>query len=294
VDNLPSPIKLGPNLVVNPSFEDTPEADGSPSGSYYLGYPTAKEKSVGALRVTDEAAHSGRVSLKWDLSKVADAEYKGRDPRWLTVNVGFSSDMVKSLRGKRVKVGYWMRLGGGTTVSGLGLRQNLKEGPGEGFYFRGGVDDPAVWNHFEAEGRLSNDLESMDIHTWCSIPEAELAMKCFFYIDDVSLEVIEEPPLSVTTSLDEYYVGEPIPWSIFTTSADSQIQVVLLSDNRTIAEHRGRAEGGRLHGAFESQGLKPGIYLLKATIDSQPSATQQAQQQIILAPDPFDWPAHKP
>jgi hypothetical protein len=163
-DNPPRLIKLGPNLVENPSFEDPPQADGLPGGSYHIGYPKAKEKPVGALRVTDEAAHSGRFSLKWDLSKVADAASVGRDPRWLTVNVGLSSDTVKSLRGKRVKVGYWLRLGGGTTVPGLGLRQNLKEGPGEGFYYRGGVEDPAVWNHFETEGRLSTDLESMDIH----------------------------------------------------------------------------------------------------------------------------------
>jgi hypothetical protein len=287
-DNPPRPIKLGPNLVYNPSFEDTPEADGSPRGQYYLGYPKAKEKPVGVLSVTDEAAHSGRFSLKWDLSKVADAE----DPRWLTVNVGFSSDTVKRLRGQRVKVGYWLRLGGGTTVPGLGLRQNLKEGPGEGFYYSGGVADPAVWNHFETEGHLSTDLESMDIHTWCTIPEAEVAKRCFFYIDDVSLEVIEEPSLSVATPLDEHYAGEPIPWSVRATSADNQIRVVLLADNRIIAEHTGRTEGGWLHGAFESQGLKPGIYLLKAMLDSPPSASQNAQREIILAPDPFDWPAH--
>ncbi len=75
-DNPPTPDKLGPNLVENPSFEDPPQADGSPRGRYALGYPTAKEKPVGALRVTDEAAHSGRFSLKWDLSKVADPEVR--------------------------------------------------------------------------------------------------------------------------------------------------------------------------------------------------------------------------
>lgn len=293
-DNPPRPIKLGPNLVDNPSFEDPPEVDGSPRGQYYLGYPKVKEKPAGALKVTDETAHSGRFSLKWDLSKVADAESVGRDPRWLTVNVGFSSDTVKRLRGQRVKIGYWLRLGGGTTVPGLGLRQNLKEGPGEGFYYSGGVADPAVWNHFETEGRLSTDLKSMDLHTWCTIPEAEVAKRCFFYIDDVSLEVIEEPSLSVATPLDEHYTGEPIPWSVRATSADNQIQVVLLVDNRIIAEHTCRTKGGWLHGVFESQGLKPGIYLLKAMLDSPPSASQNAQREIILAPGPFDWPAHEP
>jgi len=287
-ENPPSPTKLGPNLVDNPSFEDPSQADGSPRGSYHLGYPTAKVKPVGALRVTDEAAHSGRFSLKWDLSKVADAEYKARDPRWLTVNVGFSSNVVKSLRGKHVKVGYWMRLGSGTTVPGLGLRQNLKGKPGEGFYFRGGVEDPAVWNHFETEGRLNADLESMDIHTWCTIPEAELAKKCFFYMDDFSLEVVEEPPLSVATPLDEYYAGEIIPWTVSTASASGEIKIALLTGDRLVEEQTHKAATGPLRGAFESRGLKPGIYTLQARISAPSQVPQTAQRQIILTPNPWE------
>ena len=283
-ENPSSLIKLGPNLVDNPSFEDPAKDDGSPPGSYYLGYPTAKEKPVGALTVTDEAAHSGRFSLKWDLSKVADPEYKGRAPRWLTVNVEFSSDMVKNLRGKRVKVGYWMRLGAGTTVPGLGLRQNLKAGPGGGFYYRGGVEDPAVWNHFETEGRLSNDLESMDIHTWCAIPEAELAKGCFFYMDDFSLEVIEEPLLSVTTPLDEYYVGETIPWTVSAASASGDIKIAMVIGDRLVAEQTHKAAAGSLRGEFRSHGLKPGIYTLQARIGAALQKSQAAKRQIILAP----------
>jgi hypothetical protein len=288
-DNPPRPDKIGPNLVENPSFEAPPQADGLPSGRYHIGYPTAKEKSVGALRVTDEAAHSGRSSLKWDLGKVADAESVRRGPRWLTVNVGLSSDTVKSLRGKRVKVGYWLRLGGGATVPGLGLRQNLKEGPGEGFYYRGGVQDPAVWNHFETEGRLSNDLESMDIHTWCTIPESELAKKCFFYIDDVSLEVIEEPALAISTPLDEYCCGESIPWTVNSTSSSGQIKVALLAGERLVAEQTKQAGSGPLRGSFAGRGLQPGIYTLQATLSAPQQAAQTARRQVIVAPDPFDW-----
>jgi hypothetical protein len=293
-DNPASPIKLGPNLVANPSFEEPAGKDGSPPGSYHLGYPATGEKPIEALRVTDEAAHSGRFSMKWDLSKVADPEYKGRDPRWLVINVGFPSDTVKSVRGKRIKVGYWMRVGGGTTVPGLGLRQNLKDKPGEGIYFRGGVEDPAVWNHFQAEGRLSEELESMDIHTWVSIPQAELAKGCFFYMDDVSLEVIEEAPVTVATPLDEFYVGQTIPWTVNAAPAAGQVQIALLADNRKLAEHTGRTEGGRLHGVFESRGLKPGIYSVKATLDSSTPPPQNAQWEIILAPDPFEWSAPQP
>jgi hypothetical protein len=241
IDNPRRQDKVGPNLVENPSFEDPPQADGLPSGRYYIGYPKGKEKPVGALRVTDEVAHSGRFSLKWDLSKIADAESVRAESRWLTVNVGVSSDTVKSLRGKRFKVGYWLRLGSGTTVPGMGLRQNVKEGQGEAFYYRGGVEDPAVWNHFKTEGRFSNDLESMDIHTWCTIPEAELAKKCFFYIDDVSLEVIEEPPLAISTPLDEYCVGEPIPWTASTASSSGRIKVALLVGERSVADPTGQA-----------------------------------------------------
>ena len=288
-DNPPRPDKIGPNLVENPSFEDPPQADGTPRGQYYLGYPKTKEKPVGALSVTDEAAHSGRYSLKWDLSQVADAESVSRQPRWLTVNVGFSSDTVKSLRGKRVKVGYWVRLGGGATVPGMGLRQNLKQGPGEGFYYRGGVEDPAVWNHFETEGRLSSDLESMDIHTWCTVPEAELAKKCFFYIDDVSLEVIEEPPLAISTPLDEYYVGEPIPWTASTTSASGPIKIALLAGERIVAEQTGQAGSGPMCGEFVGHGLQPGVYTLQATSSAPQQASQTARRQVIVAPDPFAW-----
>ncbi len=288
-DNPPRPIKLGPNLVENPSFEDPPQADGSPRGRYSLGYPKAKEKPVGALKITDEAAHSGRYSLKWDLSQVADPEAARRDPRWLTVNIGWPSETVKRLRGQRVKIGYWMRVGAGTTIPGLQLRQNLKDRPGEGFSYSGGVADPAVWNHFETEGRLSPELESMDIHTWCAIPEAELARKAFFYMDDVSLQVIEEPPITISTPLDEYYAGESIAWNVRATSTNSPIRVVFLTDNRMIAEHTGRTEGDHLRGVFETRGLKPGIYTLQATVAATPQTPHTARRQLIVAPDPFAW-----
>jgi hypothetical protein len=195
---------------------------------------------------------------------------------------------VKSLRGKRVKVGYWMRLGSGTTVPGLGLRQNLKGEPGEGFYFRGGVGDPAVWNHFETEGRLSNDLESMDIHTWCGIPEAELAKNCFFYIDDVSLEAIGEPPLSVTTPLDEYYVGETIPWTVSAGSARGDIKIAMQIGDRLVEEQTHKTAAGSLRGTFESRGLKCGIYTLQARTGASPQVPQTAQRQIILTPNPWE------
>ena len=294
-ENLPQPIQLGPNLVENPSFEDAPQVDGSPRGRYHLGYPTAIGKPAGAMQVTDEVAHSGRYSLKWDLSKVASVGATRREPRWLTVNVTLPGDTVTRLRGQRVRIGYWMRLGAGTTIPGLQLRQNLKDGPGERFSYSGGVADPSVWNHFETEGRLSPDLESMDIHTWCAIPETELARNSYFYMDDVSLEMIEEPPLVVSTPLDEYYVGETIPWTANAAATEGTVTVTLLAGERRIAEQTLPATTGTLRGTFDTAGIRPGPYTLKAhTSVTPPQAPPTAQRQVVVAPDPFDWPVRVP
>jgi len=261
-----------------------------PPGRYSLGYPSAKTKPVGALKVTDEVAHTGRYSLKWDLSQVAAAESTSRGTRWLTVNVTLPSETVRRLRGQRVRIGYWMRLGAGTTIPGLQLRQNLKDGPGDRFSYSGGVADPSVWNHFETEGRLSPELESMDIHTWCSIPEAELARKSFFYMDDVSLEAIQEPPLVISTPLDEYYVGETIPWTTSATTTNGTLAITLLSGERRIAERTLSATTRTLHGTFDTSGHQSGIYTLQARISTPPQHTAQtARRQVVVAPDPFGW-----
>ncbi len=289
-DNPPAPTRLGSNVVANPSFEEASHADGTPPGRYNLGYPKADEKPAGALIVTDEAAHSGRCSLKWDLSKVADPTATGRDARWLVVNVGFDPETVRSLRGKRFQVGYWMRLGGGQTVPGLGLRQTLKDGPGEGFYYRGGVTDPASWNHFETQGRLSPDLQSVDIHTWVAVPEVESARNSFFYIDDISLQVIEEPALSISTSLDEYYIGERLHWKVSAAPGIDRIHVQFLVGNQVVSEQAGKPEPGLLQGHFETAPLPAGIYTLRATAKPGAQEAQTAEREFILASDPFDWP----
>jgi hypothetical protein len=45
----------------------------------------------------------------------------------------------------------------------------------------GGVEDPAVWNRFQAEGRLRDDFKGRDIHISCRVPDdPELARKLFF------------------------------------------------------------------------------------------------------------------
>jgi hypothetical protein len=288
-DNPPRVMKVGPNLVPNPSFEDAADAEGLPPGYYAIGYPAMKERPVGALKVTDEVAHSGKFSLKWDLNKVADPEHKGRDTRWMTVNVPFPGEIVKQLRGKYVKVGYWMRIGGGTATPGMGLRQNYKGSiPGEGLYYRGGIEDLAVWNHFEAEGRLNEGLESMDIHTWVAIPEAELARECFFYMDDVSLQVVEETPVMVATLLEEYYAGEAIPWTVNVTGGGGEVKVTLRIGDRLVQEQTRKEAAGPLRGTFDSRGLECGIYTIEAGVDMPNRGLQTARRQILLTPNPWD------
>ena len=129
----------------------------------------------------------------------------------------------------------------------------------------------------------------MDIHTWCSIPEAELARKSFFYMDDVSLEVIQEPPLVISTQLDEYYVGENIPWSVNAAATNGTLAVTLLSGERLIAEQTLPVTIDLLRGTFDTRGLKPDIYTLQAKISGPASQTSpSARRQVIVAPDP--WP----
>ena len=183
-----------------------------------------------------------------------------------------------------------MRLRAGTTIPGLQLRQNLKNGPGDRFSYSGGVADPSVWNHFETEGRLSPELESLDIHTWCSIPEPELARGSCFYMDDVSMEVIEEPPLVISTPLDEYYVGEPIAWTANTANTSGTVAITLLAGERRIAEQTRPTTTGTLRGTFETAGFKPGVYTMRAqTSGTPPQAPPTARRQVVVAPDPFDW-----
>ena len=151
------------------------------------------------------------------------------------------------------------------------------------------MDDPAVWNHFEAQGRLRSDFENLDIHISCPVPDdPEAARKSLFYIDDVSLQGIEEPPLTIATPLDEYYVGETIPWTVSAASASGEIKVALLTGDRLVAEQTHKAAAGSLRGAFESRGLQCGIYTLQARTIASPQAPQTAQRQIILAPNPWE------
>ena len=291
-DNRATPETLGPNLIADPSFEDGPQADGFPTAGYYITDPYSQPEArpVDALVVTEDVAHSGRYSLKWDFGQAeGKGSTYGRD-RWLIVNVQVPKDAAQALRGKRARVGYWFRLGGGSSTPGMTLRQF---GGGEflgGLSYTGGIEDPTVWNHFVTEGRLRDDFEGLDIHISCPIPrDPEQAAKTLFYIDDLSLQAVDEPPLVMATPLDEYYVGEAIPWEVNALHGDGAGQVTLRLGNRVIAGQPFRAEHGPATGAFETRGLKPGICTLQATLVDASGTPLDAQRQVLLTPDPFDW-----
>jgi hypothetical protein len=155
-----------------------------------------------------------------------------------------------------------------------------------GLSYSGGIDDPTVWNPFVAEGRLGNEFEGLDIHISCPIPsDPEQAAKTLFYIDDVSLQAIEEPPLSVSTPLDEYYVGEAIPWTVSAHGPRGRTAAGLWLGERPIGREVEGADG-----AFETRGLEPGIYTVKATLAGSEGTPLTAEREVILAPDAFDWP----
>lgn len=130
----------------------------------------------------------------------------------------------------------------------------------------------------------------MDIHTWCAIPEPELARQSFFYMDDVSLQVIEEPPLAIATPLDEYFVGELVPWTVQASATNGILTVTLWCAGRQVAEQTMPAGSASLQGRFETVALPPGLYTLRARMAAAgPQAEVVAERQVILAPDPFAW-----
>jgi hypothetical protein len=290
--NARGPEKVGPNVILDPSFEAGPMADGFPGVSYNIADRDSSpdQRPMGALSVTDEVAHSGRYSLKWDFSKAPRKGYVYDGKRYLIVNVQVAQEAARQLLGKRVKVGYWFRLGGGAAVPGMTLREFSNKGFLDSLSFTGGVDDPAVWNHFEAQGRLRDDFESLDIHISCPLPDdPELANKSVFYIDDVSLQAIEEPPLAISTALDEYYIGEEVHWKLSALPSIPQVRIQFLEQDRVISQQSARPEAGLLQGHFETLPLKPGIYTLRAESDTPGQPREIAEQQFIVALDPFAW-----
>jgi hypothetical protein len=106
--------------------------------------------------------------------------------------------------------------------------------------------------------------------------------------------VIQESPLSISTPLDEYYIGEKVHWKLSATPGNSPVKVQLMMGNRVISEQSAQPGAGLIEGVFETARLKPGICILRATGEFGAEAQPMAQQQIILATDPFEWPPLQP
>ena len=207
--------------------------------------------------MTTESAHTGRYALKWDFgqAKGKGSLYEGR--RYLIVNVAIPKEAIPKVRGKRVKVGLWYQPGSGSLSPDIVVRPAGKNGIIGGFGVPGGVDDPAGWNRFETEGRIPPETESMDIHIACVVPsEAAVAAKSMFYIDDVFMQPIEEPPVAVSSAFDEYYLGQSIRWSVFLADGAGPITVALLSGDQVVAEVPCPAQKPPFEGDVRQQGAQ--------------------------------------
>ena len=286
---------LEDNIVQNPSFEDGPQADGLPGWPYPFDDPfvEAGKKPAGAILVTDEVAHEGRYSLKWDLSKSEGVGAKYGNSRYLIINVQVDKKLVPGLRGRRVRIGMWVRTGGGTLVPGFKLRMfGTKDGKYtylDGFQYRGGLQDASVWNRFEAEGTIVPDAESIDIHIPCKIPQdPQVRDASVFYLDEVSIRPITPIPVMIHTPVDEWYVGEPVGWQALTSGAVSRLAVSLLQGDEVLDEVVTDDPEEAVEGVFATDKLTPGVYRLRAVAEGE-AGRETAWRDIIIAPDPFEW-----
>jgi hypothetical protein len=83
-------------------------------------------------------------------------------------------------------------------------------------------------------------------------------------------------------------VDDTIPWTANTATTNGAIAVVLPDSDRLVVEQAFPAGTSALCGAFETGGLKPGIYTLQAKPSAAAEQTQQTvRRQVIAAPDPF-------
>jgi hypothetical protein len=65
--------------------------------------------------------------------------------------------------------------------------------------------------------------------------------------------------------------------------------MALRSGGRTVAQQTRQAGADALAGTFATRRLKPGVYTRQATLRRPGEGAKSAQQQVIVAPDPFAW-----
>ena len=220
------------------------------------------------------------------------AKYGGSD--YLIINVQVAEGLAPRLRGRRVRVGMWLRLGGGTVVPGFTLRmfgmQDGEHGYLGGISHQGGIEDAAVWNRFEVEGVILPATDSIDIHISAVIPtDPKLRDEAVFYMDDVSVRPLTPVPVKIESPLDELYVGEPARWQVSTFEPAQRLTVSLLQGAVVVQETVIQDAGTQREGVFPTQELAPGMYRLRAVAVAADGAEQTAWRDIVLAPDPFAW-----
>lgn len=286
---------LEDNIIANPSFEDGPKEDGLPGWPYPFDdpYVEAGKKPAGAILVTDEIAHDGRYSLKWDLSKSEGLGAKYGSSHWLIINVQVAKELIPDLRGRRVRIGMWVRTGGGTLAPGFQLRmfgkRDGEHGYLDGFAYRGGLEDASVWNRFEAEGAILPETEAIDIHIPCKIPQDPAVRDVsVFYLDEIEIRPITPVPVRIKTPVDEVYVGEPAHWQASTAEKADRLVVSLLRGDDVVDEAVTDDPDQEETGLFATEGLTPGVYRLRAEARGD-AGPQTAWRDIIVAPGPFAW-----
>ena len=117
--------------------------------------------------------------------------------------------------------------------------------------------------------------------------------RSYFYMDDVSLEVIEEPPLVISTPLDEYYVGETIPWTANATTTNGTLAVTLLSGERRMGEQTLPARPARCVAHLKPAGsnpasirYRPGSAPRRRKLRKPPTAGHRCSRSVWLVRNP--------
>ena len=285
------------NVIENPSFEKEPQADGLPGWPYPFedAYSKTTGKPVGAISVTDEIAHDGRQSLKWDFARSEGKGSKYGSRRYLIINVQVAEGLVPRLRGRRVRTGMWVRIGGGTLAPGFSLRmfgtRDGKSGFLDNIAYKGGIEDMAVWNRYETEGVILPETEKIDIHLYAVIPEdPQVRNESAFYIDEVSLRPLTPVPVKIESPLNEVYVGEPIQWQVSTFEPAQRVTVSLSRKSDVLRQWEREHVDRQCEGAFPTDSLTPGVYRLHASAETKEGAKPQvAWRDVVVAPDPFTW-----
>lgn len=284
----PQTVSRGPNLMLNPSFEEPAQANGLPGKPFTVNdqFMGKIENSSGPMLVSTEMPHDGKYSLKLDFSKAKVNEDFGK-LSYLCVNVPISREVLEQLRGKRVKAGMWFKLSNGSRViPRLWVRTFMEDK--KYLYFRTPpeISDLVTWNIQETEARIPRDVKSMDLHIFAVVPTDPLVRaKSVAYIDDIFLQVFQDPPLSIAPDLEEYFTGGDIRWTVHLETPAEALSVRLCKGGKVLQETSFRDVKLEAKGLFSSETLQPGVYTLECT--SSTAGMSKASAEVVISTSPF-------